>query len=76
MSRNSQKVLPWRSNPGNYQLPGTYFCGGRIITGLREHSEINIPTRKRLRHGSFKVFHLYQALRMGLIGFGGITKFR
>jgi hypothetical protein len=30
------------------------------------------PTRKRLRHGRWRLFHLYQAFRTGESGFGDI----
>ena len=68
LSLNSQKVFPERSEPGLGQcsLEAIYKpVDGMGATGPADR---DIPTRKDLRQGSRRLFHLNQRLLIGLIG--------
>lgn len=74
-SLNSQKVFPARSFPVNCQKSSLY--PNKTVTKIRPWMEtsnindgvvsLNLPARKVLRQGSFRLFHLNQRLFIGLI---------
>ena len=47
--------------------------GQRRLVRNGGSNAMDIPTRKRFRHGRWRAFHLYQAFLIGESGFDGIV---